>query len=670
MRLPSESRPPGPWLFLLLAAAVFGAALVPFWPSLEHGFVELDDDYNFQNNPYILELSADNLRWMFSSSHVGHYHPLTWLSIALDVQWAGKLSAQQIHRTSLVLHAATSVLAFVLAWQILAAVRATRSDPSRTFLAMGALIAALLFALHPLRVESVVWATERRDVLSGLFLFASLVCWMGWLSKDWRAGRFLAVVLFALSLLSKAWGLSIPAVLLVLDWLLGRPHKLGWRALVLEKLLWFAPLALASAALAAWAQGGASALLPWSEHGLLQRLAQASYGLCFYVQKTLWPAQLSPLIGLERNLDWNRPVYLACMAMVLVSGFALFRLRRAWPAILAAFLAYALIVSPVLGFLQSGAQKVADRYSYLATFPLVLLLGAAIPYLGARARPQVARAAFALGLLLALPLAHASRSQTAVWRDSESLYTRVVDVEPENYFGQHMLSVALWRKGPSFFEQAIEHSKASVRAHPDVGNEAARHWLGVLHRLRGEESLAVEAFQGAVQVVPTYTDPLRALSELALARGDRAGARAPFERALEQHPDYAQGYVELAALLASQGDQAARASLWGRAHAQYPAWSLALAEVGRIELAAGASARAAALLQRAAAAAMVDPQLPVAPWKSKADANDWYAELLCDLGLAQAQEGQADRARAQWELALRFDPNSARARGLLQSAPR
>ncbi len=643
---------------------VFVLAWLPFLGALEHGFVALDDDYNFERNPHILSFSAQNLRWMFGSSYVGHYQPLTWLSIALDVELAGGLSPRAIHRTSLFLHAVTAALFCLFCFQVQSARMAAKAPDPAPRLALFSALSALLFALHPLRVESVVWATERRDVLSGALLMACLACWMRFVARGSRPARAFAVLFFVLSLLAKAWGITLPLVLLVLDKVLARDRELSWRALVREKLLWFAPFALSSAALAAWAQGGASALMPWAEHGALARLAQACYGLWFYVGKSLWPTRLSPLIELEHQLDPWRPLYLAAIAGVGLACLVLMRLGRA-RGIPHAFLAYALIVSPVLGFLQSGAQKVADRYSYLACMPLALL--AAMGALAFERRATKAGRAVLVSVLalVCTALALASWRQSAVWRDSESLYRRVVEVEPDNYFGRHMLSVSIGQKGPAFRAEAIEHSKASVRAHPRRGNEAARAWLGSLLAMTGQTEQALEAWRGAIEVAPTCNEALRELARHALASGDSAQALALYERALEHDPRFTRGYLELAKLYASTGNHARLASLWPQALRHCPGWSAALAGLGRSEIAGGRTQAGLEALESAQRAALETQAAYEAPWHDPADANRWFAELLIDIGLAHAQLGRAPAAQAAYALALRYDPSSQRARQLL-----
>jgi tetratricopeptide (TPR) repeat protein len=662
----------GPLWRFGLPALLCLLAFASFAPALRQGFVELDDDRNFAGNPHILSLSAENLRWMLTQSHVGHYHPLTWLSIALETQLWGGLDPQRIHRTNLLLHALTALLAYHLALGLLRAGFERRTPPvGERALRLTAALAAALFAVHPLRAESVAWATERRDVLSAPLLFGSVLCWLACaVGRGGRGLHFASVALYLLSLLSKAWGLTLPAVLLAADVFLGRPARVGWPKLLLEKLIWYVPFAVASAALAAWAQGGAAALMPWSEHGALQRLAQASYGLFFYPFKTLWPANLSPLYELEMNLRPTRPVYLAAMAGAALAFALVWSLRARFRALGPAVLAYALMVSPVLGFLQSGAQKVADRYSYLAMFPLTTLAAAGVLTL-VGARPRAGRRAWwgiAVAAALVLLLAGLSWRQTRVWRDSEALYRRVIAVEPDNYFGRHMLSVALWRKGPAHYAEAIEHSKASVAAHPLKGNEPARLWLGRLYRMTGRMDLALQAWREAVEVVPTYTEALLELAGEARARGDLGAAAALFERALERDPAYARGMLELARIYEQSGRGSEALALWRRALERFPNWTAALAALGRAELGAGRPNAALALLGRARTNALVEwLELP-APWPTPEQANPWFAELLTDIGLAQQALGQAALAQAEWRTALQYHAGATRARTLLERA--
>ena len=488
-----------PALIAVLSALAFA-------PALGADFVSFDDLQNIQLNHRFRGFGAGHLAWMFGSSHMGHYHPLTWLSLALDYELFG-LDGPAFHRTNVALHAATAIAFYFLARRIL---RLAAGDESVSLAALGA---ALLFALHPLRVESVAWVTERRDVLAGLFFVLAVSLWLRWAEAarppralgghrirprpalaavlfgaaslgafhftvdtshpgvlGWgllgppglllalillgaslvAAGRTtstgveaftrwrsLALLALLLSLLAKAWGIVLPAVLLVLDaWPLGRlegerPLR-RWTALVAEKT----PVIVCSLAfmrLASWAQseGGAGAMVSAARHGPLERLAQGFYGLMFYPWKTLLPAGLAPIYELPAELSLAQPRFLVPALAAGALTLALVLARRRFPAGLAAWAAYAAIVSPVLGVAQSGPQLVADRYSYLACLPFALLAGGGL-VLARRRGGWVRRAALsALVLALAL-LALGTRARSRAWQSSTALWEAAYAVNPES----------------------------------------------------------------------------------------------------------------------------------------------------------------------------------------------------------------------------------------------
>jgi len=513
---------------LLAPLIVFVAAFVAFWPALDGEFVSWDDNLNFgEQNPHYKGLDAENLEWMFTESHVGHWHPLTWISFAIDFQLFGE-DPGAYHRTSMLLHAASAVLVYLLILRLLRLTAMGRSMRSSMALALPAATGALLFALHPLRVESVAWATERRDVLSGFFLLLSVLAWLrmqdeGRPRRAWYAA---SLALFALSLLSKAWGMTLGLVLLLLDaWPLGRMrpgedgrHPVG--RLILEKVPYLV-LGVACAGAAALAQKagaqGQTAVVGLAEHGVLERAVQAAFGLAFYLYKTLIPVGLSPLYELEREFDVTRPHYLISVALVLAITALVLILRRRWPALAVAWLAYVVIVSPVLGVLQSGAQLAADRYAYLSCIPFAVLAAGGMAVLVFRRRasgePLIpAQIAVPFAGLLLVVLGVLSWRQTGIWRDSLSLWTHAARVEPTSYIAHFNLGGELLRAGR--FDEAAGEYRLSIRAHPGRGNEQARLELGHIFLRRqggGDLQAALDLWSEGLAEAPNSWGILEAM---------------------------------------------------------------------------------------------------------------------------------------------------------------
>ncbi len=424
--------PRGAWLGPALALALLLlACFAAFQPALDAGLVDFDDA-DMLAALHALHAQpggpAGRIAWAFTTFDFGHWQPLSWLSLAADEALWGPGPAGH-HRTNLLLHALNAALVLGLARTLL-----RRALPALApgVLTAGALLAALAFAVHPLRVESVAWIAERRDVLCGAF----------WLTAVWRylvvlRVDVLVVAATTLSLLCKAWGLSLPLVFVAID--LGLARRSGLAALLRGKLAVIVPC-LAAAALAGWAQHAAGVSRAWEQHGLAQRAAQAAYGLVFYVWKTLVPTGLSPLHPLRAPLDPLEGRFVLAGAVVLAAAAAAWSARRRAPALVAALACYALVLAPVLGFTQAGPQLVAERYSYLACLPFALLAAGGLARV-ARERPLVPLLAAGLLAAAAVP---ATRAQTRVWRDPVALWTSAVAVHPDHYFARFQLGRALF----------------------------------------------------------------------------------------------------------------------------------------------------------------------------------------------------------------------------------
>lgn len=300
---------------------------------------------------------------------------------------------------------------------------------------LGALVAALAFALHPLRVESVAWASERRDVVCGALVLASVLAYLR-AREPGKPERSLAPALavHALALLGKGMAMTTPLVLLVLD-----EYPLRRRAW--KEKVPFLVLSAGAAAAGMWAQQRIR--WPLEQHGLLGRAAQSFYALAWYPLKTLWPSGLSALHELRPPLDPLEPRFLLAQACVLAAACWLWTRRRRRPAIAASAAAYAVMLAPVSGAFQFGPQLVADRYSYLPMLPAALLAGAAARAGFERSRAKTAAvAALVLAVLLGLTV-----RQQSYWADGEALWTRVLDFDPASASAQISLGARRAEQG-------------------------------------------------------------------------------------------------------------------------------------------------------------------------------------------------------------------------------
>ena len=381
------------WTRLAIPLAVAALTVAAFLPVLRNGFVSWDDDKNFVENPHYRGLGLEQLHWMWTTFHMGHYVPLSWMTLGADYSLWG-MNAAGYHLTSVLLHAGNAVLVYLIARRLLSWNSNEPSANGDLHVALAAGIAALVFALHPLRVESVAWATERRDVLSGLFFFSSILIYLR--SREATSARryAIALALFVCALLSKATSMSLPAVLLILNVFPLRRlgGDAGWTTLqarrVYLELLPFVLLAAATAVLSI------VALHPPDQLGFAAKLSVSAYSLVFYLWKTLVPSGLSPLYEMPQHVDPAAVRFLACDIVVICLAGLAWALRRRQPAVTAALALFFVVTLPMLGIVQNGPQIAADRYTYLAAPALALLAGAAlfdVPSAARRGLPLLSR---------------------------------------------------------------------------------------------------------------------------------------------------------------------------------------------------------------------------------------------------------------------------------------
>lgn len=548
------------WMWCGLAVVVG----LCFAPALHCDFiVNWDDDHNLLNNPAYRGLSLAHLRWMFTTFHGGHYQPLSWITLALDYRLWG-MWPPGYHLTNVILHAANVLLVYALARALLRwATRPQVPDPA--VLASAAAVAALAFGIHPLRVESVAWVTERRDVLSSFFLLLAVLAYVRMVDAAAARRRWLLLSLgcFSLSLLSKAWGMTLPVVLLVLDAYPLRRGAAGAQALrrrVLEKIPFIA-LAAAAMVAAALAQLTVSEMRSLGQHGVTARLVQAAYGLMFYLWKTLLPLNLSPLYPLRPDFNPAAAAYVTCAVAAVTVTVSVLWARRRWPWALAAWTCYVVILSPVLGILQTGPQLVADRYTYLACLPWALLAGAAVCRFPTLRRP--AGAAVVVTLLLAIGAL--TFRQTWIWTNAFTLWDHALGVDRTNYVANVDRGWLELQRGN--VDGAIAYYDAALRANPQFAlayrsRAVARHQRGDLRGALADDTVALQLeplaatylnrglarhalgdtegaladYSAALRLNDTDPQPYNNRGMLRRERGDLRGAIGDFERALEVAP--------------------------------------------------------------------------------------------------------------------------------------
>jgi tetratricopeptide (TPR) repeat protein len=507
-----------------IVAGIVLVVCASFAPTLSNGFVNWDDDLVLTDNTAYRGFSPSHLRWMVTTTHGGHWQPLTWLSYAVDhAIW--EMDPRGYHLTSLLIHAVNAVLV----WAILRTLLAGRGPDAAV--AVAAAVGALFFGIHPLRVESVAWATERRDVLSGCFWLLAIGAYLRAVAGGGRPRLGLALAALALSLTAKAWGMTFPLVLLILDaWPLDRLRR-DPRAVLAEKIP-FAALAAIAAGLAFRAQHAVPEMRSFADHGVAARVAQAAYGLCHYLAATVLPLGLSPAVLLEPDLDPLRPRYLIALGGVIVITTAALLLRRRAPWLLATWAAYGVIVAPVLGLAQTGPQLVADRYTYLAMLPWTALLAAGLVALWSRATScTLQRAVAAAAAIVLVTYGALTFRQTRIWHDSLTLWNHTLAIDPDNW-------VAYTNRG---FERRATDPEAALADYSAAIARNPRWYLPFFNRgnLRQERGDLAGAVTDHTRVLELLPDDPRGWTNRGWARqaqADWKGAIADYERALEVAP--------------------------------------------------------------------------------------------------------------------------------------
>lgn len=510
-----------------IALSLFVVVLLTYARVATHGFVRFDDFDYIVDNPQVREgWSLEGLRWAFTTFHMANWHPLTWLSHMTDGQMFG-VAPWGHHLVNVGLHGANAVVLFL----------ALRLMTSATW--PSAFVAAV-FALHPLRVESVAWASERKDVLAGLFWMLTLLTYARYARKPGLA-RYLATAgCLALGLMAKPMLVSLPIVLLVLDvWPLGRLRGAAQESrvrVVIEKIPLLA-LCGAAAALTIAAQRGGGAVESLDVLPLSVRVANATVASVAYLWKTAWPVNLAFYYPHPALADPNGAAVLlregvgAAVALGALTALAVWQARRR-PFLLAGWLWYAITLVPVIGIVQVGNQAMADRYTYLPTIGVVVAgtwLAAELATRSALARRGIVAVASVVVVLLAV----ATWRQTETWRDTRAMLDRALAATANNYVAHNNLGNLLAREG-DLAGAAAEYERAlAIRTEfPEALNN-----LGIVYARTGRDIEAVDLYQRALALRPSYVKAHYNLG-LSLERLGRVSeARRHYQRAIEIAPD-------------------------------------------------------------------------------------------------------------------------------------
>ncbi len=572
-----------------------------YWQVGNHDFVAFDDDAYITKNPQVQAgLTSDSILWAFTAAHADNWHPLTWLSLMLDIELYG-MNPGQMLMTNLFFHIANTLLLFLVLCLLTSA-------------PLHSGFVAALFALHPLHVESVAWVSERKDVLSTFFWMLTMLSYIRYVEQpDIR--RYLTMFLFfMLGLMSKPMLVTLPIVLLLLDyWPLNRwKEERGKRKVTAEKLPLFA-LAAASGIVTFIVQQSGGAVKSLEAYPFSVRIANATVSYISYIGKMIWPSDLAFFYPHPGMLPaWQ--IAGACLLLVLITLLAI-RMMKPYPWLAVGWLWYVVTLLPVIGLVQVGLQSMADRYTYIPFIGIFIIIAWGVPELLAGWRYRklflTAVAAFIIPALMAVTYV-----QVQYWGSSILLFEHALDVTDDNYVAHHNLGLFLQGQGrtteaiehytqalhikPAFAkahnnigtaleeanrpDQALWHYSEALRINPSLAkthnnmavalekqgrtDEAAKHYssalglkpdyfephinLGVILFQKGKVDEAIFHLQEALRIKPDSTEALNNLSIALFRKGKVDEAIFHLQEALRIKPDYADAYNNLKKILSVQ----------------------------------------------------------------------------------------------------------------------
>jgi len=654
------------------AVAIFliAVTLIAFWGVLDNGFVNYDDPGYVTKNGHVQSgISPGTALWAISATNEANWHPLTWMSHALDCTLFG-LDPRYHHAMSLLIHLLSSLsLFFILKWM-------TRSQWQSAFV-------ALVFAIHPLHVESVAWAAERKDVLSTLFWMLTIGSYFFY-RRSPGAGRYiLTLVLFALGLMAKPMLITLPFVLVLLDyWPLERIHfhersrRGGAKpdlkplfASVREKIPFFA-LSIASSIVTYYIQQRAGVVASSDHLPLSYRVGNAVVAFAGYVRKTILPTDLAMFYPHPGPALPSWQIAAAALGIVLCSLFV-WRQRLRRPYLVIGWLWFLGTLVPVIGLVQVGLQSMADRYMYIPLIGLAVMAAWGVPEALGRSRSYLLAPAVGLATIA---MVWGTRDQVSFWKDNASLYTHALSVTADNHIAHHNLGMALFDSGK--YAEAIGHFRETLRLRPaeiSVHSNLARCLV-----MLGERREALAIYEWILPRV--HPDPL-----LHIRMGDALADEGRTEEAIAHYIEAARldsmnllTRCKVAELYIRGGKFAEAAGECLRVLARAPGDSRAHDLLGVI---AGKQQRTDEALREFSEAIRSDSanadahndlgilyermgkgEEALQAYRAAVRADGKHANAQFNLGTALAKNGQLDEAAAHWLEAVRLNPASTEAR--------
>jgi len=611
------------FIYLALAAITFAV----FWQVHNFDFTNYDDDlYVYENTHISSGLTLSNIGWVFTNEHVGNWHPLTGLSHMLDCQLFGLKSGWH-HLVNLLFHIANTLLLLTVLK------RMTGKLWQSTFV-------AALFAIHPLHVESVAWISERKDVLSTLFWILTIDVYFRYVKNHGRRWYFLALTLFALGLLAKPMLVTLPFVLLLLDyWPLNRFElKSGehiWRRRIQEKIPFFI-LSAVSSVITFVVQKNTGTVSKIEALPLTMRTANTVISYGKYIEKMFWPANLAAFYPYPEDKLQTWQVFAVAVLLIIIT-ICVVRLAARYGYLPVGWFWFLGTLVPVIGIVQVGSQALADRYTYVPLIGMFIVVAWGLPELFKNWRYQkIVLTLLALVTLLALSVC--TWLQTGYWNNTMSLFEHALRVTNGNYMAYNQLGNAYFAAGE--IDLAISAYNKAIEINP--GDPWSYYNRGNIYISKGQYDLAIFDYNKAIEINPSDSDSYHERGAAYYSKGEIDHAIFDYNKAIKINPKFAVAYH-------------------GRANAYYRANAidLALADYNKaIELdqdnAEAYYNRGTVYLQ-----AIGQFDLAIADYDKAIEINPTYVDAYSNRGIAYYSKREYDRAIFDYNKALEINPKYA-----------
>ena len=540
----------GTWITALLISVI---TLLLYLPALQNNFVNWDDaDYVFENS-HIRSLDLSFLKWSFGF-HSSNWHPLTWLSHAIDYSLWG-LKAKGHHLSSVILHSINTFLLSLFVSFLLLKTKIpetsffTENKNSLSMVLIASGVTALLFGIHPVHVESVAWVSERKDVLTTLFILISLIFYVrhvsGHAQNKPTINYLCSLFFFTLALMSKPMAVTLPVLLVILDIypfqrLTLNKNIIAQKKILVEKIPFFF-LSLISVVLTIFAQLYGGAVRTTESFPLVGRIEIAIKGLCFYILKMIFPVGLSPYYPYPKKISFLSPEYMiSAIVVILITVFCIWAWRKGWKVFAIIGASYVVTLLPVLGIIQIGGQAAADRYTYIPGIGIFLLIGFGTAHIWEKITQNgqslmMRRTIFVLLFIVIFGLlGRLTVKQIGVWKDSITLWTSVLERFPD-YEGLYINRSAAYVSLGNY-KKAIEDLDKAITLKPDFVEAYINR--GAYYFKSGDHNSAINSYTGAIELFPEHEELYHNRAVAYLMIGDFKNGLKDLDRSIELNPKF------------------------------------------------------------------------------------------------------------------------------------